>query len=202
MEKNSLSKFLEKIMKNKKVAPLIIALLVLLLIYFSLSYFINVNNISKNKNTNPNNQATVVDAQGEEITKEEYERVQTKELEEILGKINGVGKVTVKLTFDGSEEKIPAVDKNTQTNNVEESDNSGGKKFTKQETGGEKVVVTSGSKGDEPLILKTEKPKVIGVMIVAEGAKEQKIKYEITKAVASLYDISLEKVNVLPMDMN
>ena len=93
MEKNSLSKFLEKIMKNKKVAPLIIALLVLLLIYFSLSYFINVNNISKNKNTNPNNQATVVDAQGEEITKEEYERVQTKELEEILGKMNGIGEV-------------------------------------------------------------------------------------------------------------
>lgn len=200
MDKNSLNKFLEKIMKNKKIAPLIIALLVLLLVYFSLSYFINVNNISKNEK--PNNQAAVVETDKETLTKEEYERVQTKELESILGKINGVGKVTVKLTFDGSEEKIPAVDTNTQTNNVEETDNAGAKKTTKQETGGEKVVVTSGAKGDEPLILKTEKPKVIGVMIVAEGAKEQKIKYEITKAVASLYDISLEKVSVLPMNIN
>ncbi|MGL5615597.1 MAG: stage III sporulation protein AG [Sarcina sp.] len=197
MDKKSFNKSLEKIMKNKKIGPLIIALLLVLLVYFALSYFIDVNNISKNEK--PNEQLPV--AGGEQvITKEDYEEEQKKELETILGQISGVGKVNVQLAFEGSEEKIPATNNKKQTSKIEETDTSGGKKNTEQETEDEQVVVTSGSKGDEPLILKISKPKVSGVIITAEGAEDPKIKYDITKAVANLYDISLEKVNVFSME--
>ena len=50
-----------------------------------------------------------------------------------------------------------------------------------------------------PLIVKTYKPKVVGVMVVAEGADDSKIKYEISQAVSNLYGLSLDKVNVYPM---
>ncbi len=59
--------------------------------------------------------------------------------------------------------------------------------------------MSNSSNGSEPVILKTEKPEVLGVMVVAEGAEDSKIKYEITKAISSLYNISVDKVNVLAM---
>ena len=55
------------------------------------------------------------------------------------------------------------------------------------------------SNTSEPFIAKTYKPQITGVIIVAEGAKSSKITYEIQKAVASFYDLSLDTVNVYPM---
>ncbi len=51
----------------------------------------------------------------------------------------------------------------------------------------------------EPLILKTYNPKIVGILIVAEGADDNKLSYKLTKMVSSLYDISESKVNVIPM---
>ena len=59
--------------------------------------------------------------------------------------------------------------------------------------------MSSESGGNSPVILKTYKPKVIGVVITAEGAESSKVRYDIEKAVSSLYGISVEKVNVYPM---
>ena len=59
----------------------------------------------------------------------------------------------------------------------------------------------STNNGDnEPFILETRKPKVVGVMVVAEGAKDSKVKSNIEKAVINLYDIPANKVNVFSMD--
>ena len=51
----------------------------------------------------------------------------------------------------------------------------------------------------EPYILQVNKPEISGVVIVAEGATSSKVKYDIQVAVSSLYDISIDKVNVYPM---
>ena len=53
--------------------------------------------------------------------------------------------------------------------------------------------------GKEPVILQTYKPKVTGVLVVAEGAKNSKTKADIEKAVTWLYNITANKVNVYPM---
>ena len=52
---------------------------------------------------------------------------------------------------------------------------------------------------DKPYILQTYKPKVIGIVVVAEGASDSKIKHEIEAAVSSLYALPANKVNVYPM---
>ena len=54
--------------------------------------------------------------------------------------------------------------------------------------------------GNQPFVLQTYKPKVQGIIIAAEGAKVSKVKYNIEKAVSSLYNISVDKVNVYPMN--
>ena len=45
----------------------------------------------------------------------------------------------------------------------------------------------------------TYNPKIVGILIVAEGADDNKLSYKLTKMVSSLYDISESKVNVIPM---
>ena len=56
----------------------------------------------------------------------------------------------------------------------------------------------SGS-SDEPFILQTNKPKVIGVVVVAKGASDSKIKHNIEVAVSNLYSLDANKVNVYSM---
>ncbi|WP_300258678.1 stage III sporulation protein AG [Clostridium sp.] len=192
---------ISKILKQKNITNLIILLLLVIMIYLVVSYFTGVNNITKSEKTNL-----------EKVSKEDvnsnsqkdsevlsYQEKQEKDLERILGKINGVGSVDVVINFQSSEVKVPALDNSSQKSTTEETDSEGGKRVNSQETDGDKIVMSNSSNGSEPVILKTEKPEVLGVMVVAEGAEDSKIKYEITKAISSLYNISVDKVNVLAM---
>ncbi|HHQ4187928.1 TPA: stage III sporulation protein AG [Clostridium perfringens] len=198
---HELKKKIANLFKQKNITNLIILLLLVIMFYLVVSYFTGVNNITKSEKTNL-----------EKVSKEDmnsnrqkdsevlsYQEKQEKDLERILGKINGVGSVDVVINFQSSEVKVPAVDNSSQKSTTEETDSEGGTRVNSQETDGDKIVMSNSSNGSEPVILKTEKPEVLGVMVVAEGAEDSKIKYEITKAISSLYNISVDKVNVLAM---
>ena len=198
---HELKKKIANLFKQKNITKLIILLLLVIMFYLVVSYFTGVNNITKSEKTNL-----------EKVSKEDmnsnsqkdsevlsYQEKQEKDLERILGKINGVGSVDVVINFQSSEVKVPAVDNSSQKSTTEETDSEGGTRVNSQETDGDKIVMSNSSNGSEPVILKTEKPEVLGVMVVAEGAEDSKIKYEITKAISSLYNISVDKVNVLAM---
>ena len=198
---HELKEKIANLFKQKNITNLIILLLLVIMFYLVVSYFTGVNNITKSEKTNL-----------EKVSKEDmnsnskkdsevlsYQEKQEKDLERILGKINGVGSVDVVINFQSSEVKVPAVDNSSQKSTTEETDSEGGTRVNSQETDGDKIVMSNSSNGSEPVILKTEKPEVLGVMVVAEGAEDSKIKYEITKAISSLYNISVDKVNVLEM---
>ncbi|MDU7111671.1 MAG: stage III sporulation protein AG, partial [Clostridium perfringens] len=195
---HELKEKIANLFKQKNITNLIILLLLVIMFYLVVSYFTGVNNITKSEKTNL-----------EKVSKEDmnsnsqkdsevlsYQEKQEKDLERILGKINGVGSVDVVINFQSSEVKVPAVDNSSQKSTTEETDSEGGTRVNSQETDGDKIVMSNSSNGSEPVILKTEKPEVLGVMVVAEGAEDSKIKYEITKAISSLYNISVDKVNV------
>ena len=120
-------------------------------------------------------------------------------LKSVLEDIDGVGKVKVMITFDGSEEQIPAVNINDSTNNTKEKDPSGGTRDITQKNNGSTIVITNDGTKNQPLIIKTTKPKIIGVVVVAEEAKDRSIELEITQAVTRLYNVPSDKVSVFPM---
>lgn len=101
----------------------------------------------------------------------------------------------VKINFESDEVKVPAYEKNTQVSKTEETDVNGGKRINNQTNDSTSVVMAT----DKPYILQTYKPKVIGIVVVAEGASDSKIKHEIEAAVSSLYALPANKVNVYPM---
>ena len=193
MNLNNYKKKFEDLLKQKNISTLIVILLLVIMIYFVVSYFYDVNNISSSVNGKPNN-GQLASNGGDDKTLSSYEKEQHETLKNILKLIAGIGDVEVKIHFEGSEVKVPAVDNNTQKSTTEETDGSGGTRVSNQETEGGKVVMS----GNEPFIITTNKPKITGVWIVAEGV-DSKIKYDIEKAVSSLYDISMDKVSVFSM---
>ena len=205
MDKDKLNEEINKLMKNKKFVNCLLVLLVIIFLWLAVSNFIGDDSslVKGNSENKPIGAKEVLGQEEEGVTtsKEllDYETEQKEKLENILSKIDGVGEVVVDIYFESSEVKVPATNSNTQNSETKEEDNNGGTRLTKQETGGETVVMKSNSSTSEPFITKTYKPQITGVLIVAEGAKSSKITYDIQKAVSSLYNLSLDKVNVYHM---
>lgn len=201
MDKDKLKKELIKILGQKSLKNLIAVCLVLAFILIAMNVLSpNSKSLSNNKLSSTTVQENVDNS---EVTNKEdeknYEEKQKTDLKNILKKMNGVGDVEVMMSFENGEEKVPAYDKSTQKSTTEETDNQGGKRVNNQNTDGSTIVMTTSDGNNEPFILKTYKPKIIGVIILAEGAENSKTKYEIEQAVSKLYNLSLDKVNVYSM---
>lgn len=195
MDKNKLKEEASKIFSDKKISNLVAILLVLVFALIAINVF--MPNLQKN---NKNTETTVAEQQNSEnINKSNYEEDQKTELTNLLRKMQGVGEVKVMMTFESGEVKVPAYDSSTQTTTTQETDKEGGKRENKQTNGDTKVVMTTEGGANEPFITQTNKPKVIGVAVMAEGAEVSKVRSNIEKVVSNLYNLSYDKVNVYPM---
>lgn len=194
MDKKKLINELKKLLDDKKITNILTIALVIAFVLIALNVF--YPNMFKEKEK-------VKSALSEEVetinTKEEYEETQKKELKTILESMSGVGKVQVMINFKSGESKVLAYDSSKQIVSTEEKDTEGGTRVSNQTNDGTTVVMTNEGGDNEPFIVETYKPKIEGIMILAEGASDSKIKYDIQKAVSSLYGLSAEKVNVYPM---
>ena len=119
------------------------------------------------------------DTKTQETSESEKKDLESK-LTEILSKINGAGDVDVMITFESSEEIVPAYNSNTTTETTKEQDSSGGERTTTSSTQN-KTMITSNS--NEPVVLKTSEAKIKGVIVVASGASNQKVKQLLYEAV-------------------
>lgn len=202
MDKEKIINDLKKILSQKKFNNLIAICIILGFILLAMNVLlpstkkINTQNTSLTNEANINNDEATINRQSQS---KDYEENQKVELKNILKKMEGVGDVDVMISFETGEEKVPAYDKNAQKSTTEETDNEGGKRINNQNTDGSKVVMTSNDGKNEPFILTTYKPKITGVVIVAEGAENSKTKYQIEQAVSKLYNLTLDKVNVYSM---
>ncbi|AVP54125.1 stage III sporulation protein AG [Clostridium tetani] len=202
----NLKKLLEKIKedfekkgsKNIK-ANLLIVFLIGVLILVTSSFFKSSSTIGKEE---AEDNKEIEEVQGE-VSIKDINRNKEKqlgiELKQILEKTEGIGNVDVMLYFSEGEEQVPAFNINDSTNSTEETDNEGGRRKTTQKNNGNTVVTTNKGEKTEPLILKTKKPEITGVLIVAEGAENKLTEYRIKKAVINLFNIPENKVNVYPM---
>ena len=118
------------------------------------------------------------------------------DLEDILSKMQGVGKVDVLITYSESSSVIPMYSETESTSLTEETDSNGGTR--KQEsTNIGKEVVTDGSNN---AITKTVVlPKIEGAIVMAEGGDNINIKSNIIQAVAAVTGVATYKVQVFEM---
>lgn len=199
MGKGNFKSDLAKLINDKKFLNAVVIALILAFVLLAISFLTTTRKKDTKESLSSN--ATSTNALEEEAQKtiDNYEENEKQTLKNMLNKIENVGSVEVKIYFKGSEVKVPAIEENTQDQITEETDSQGGKRATKQQNGGSKVVMAGDGSKNEPYILQVNKPEISGVLIVAEGASSAKVKYDIQVAVSVLYGISIDKVNVYPM---
>lgn len=182
---------IKKLLKeNKKLANVLILAVIGLLLIIIGDVFVNG---SSSKSTSQETSAADIKVISD------YEDSKRTELKNILEKTKGVGQVEVMLNFESGEEVVPAVNVTDSVSNTKEQDNQGGTSTTTQKNSGTTVVMQNDNGSTQPLIIKTYKPKVIGAYIVAEGAASNLVQLEIKSTVSNLFNITADKVCVMPM---
>lgn len=130
-----------------------------------------------------------------EASKDEIER----KLEDILEKIDGAGDVKVMITYQDSGTQVVEKDKDTSENSLEESDSTGGVRSTKEQQLQESTVYEEADAGNTPFVSKELLPKVEGILIVASGGDNQKVKQNISEAVLALFQVEAHRIKIVKM---
>ncbi len=117
-------------------------------------------------------------------------------LEEILSMIDGSGKVNVMVSYQNGIEQIPMYDEKISTTITEETDSSGGTRKTSQTSNEHSIIFEEKSNTKAAVIKQTVMPEVIGVIVVADGANDVKVKENILKAVEATVDVPSHKIQI------
>ena len=119
--------------------------------------------------------------------------IKEEKLKNILSQIEGAGEVDVMITYESSEEIQPAFNTNTTTEETKEVDQQGGER-TVTTSSENKTMITSSS--NEPIVIKTNQPKINGVIVVATGAKDLTVKETLYSAVQTALQVQGHQVEI------
>jgi stage III sporulation protein AG len=116
------------------------------------------------------------------IKTDDYVAKLEKSLEKTLSLVQGAGNVSVVITVESGMETVLAMETVTkQTSSTTEIV--------------EKPLIVNG----KPIVLKEKNPKIIGVLIVAQGAKNISVLTKMQQATVSLLDININQIEILTM---
>ena len=179
--------------KEKRIENLISFLIILVITLIVINKIIKDDKLKQN---DFQNETTAELATNEENSSEKQISDLEQKLESILQKINGVGKVSVLLTYTESSKLVPIYNINSSTSITEEKDTSGGTRTTETQNNQKDAIKDSNSN------IVTEKiimPTVEGAIITAEGAENPEIKSNIISAVEAVTGAQSHKIQVFEM---
>lgn len=156
-----------KSIKNFEIIVALIIIAVTLLIYFNVNDK-KVENVKEDSTTS--------------LTDDLEER-----LANILKEIDGVGEVSVMITFDSTVEQVTASNNNEQSTTTQNGVNS-----TTTSTQTASPIISN----QNVIVLQEKMPEILGVIVVAEGAKDMKVKLNILSAVSTALDINQNSIQI------
>jgi len=115
------------------------------------------------------------------------------ELEDILSQVEGAGKVQVSITLSSDGLKSYARNTKDDKRETQESASSSGTRTIKEENQSSDIAISGGS----ALLVEDSAPEVVGVLVVAEGAQDSRVKEQLTDATTTLLNISAHQVRVV-----
>lgn len=190
MEKliDKIKKHLETIDNKKLINNLFIILILGIILLIIANIFIE----NRNSNVITNLESATIEGKLEAM-EVDYGVLLEKKLEDILSQLKGVENVKVMITLEDTVEKIPAFNttKNNETTN--EIDAHGGTREIIRDD--MTIQVVTNSEGGM-IVLKEIKPKVKGVIVVAQGAEDIEVKEMLYEAVKTVLGISGNRVEV------
>ena len=182
---------------KKKIENLVFFLIILIVV------LVAINLIWKDKkedikSTDSNKRLAT---QEQNITEQKDDNL-SNQLEDILQKINGVGKVKVLITYSQTSQTVPLYNEDSSQKDTQEQDKTGGTRKV-VETDVKREVIYQETNGSKTLITQsTVSPKVEGAIVTAQGATNTNIKADIIQAVEAVTGLASHKIQVFAMSEN
>ena len=112
------------------------------------------------------------------------------DLEEMLSGMEGAGKVKVLISWEGDVEETYAYDEETAETRREDG--------TVESSQKRQMVLTDGDK--EPVVTSRSYPEIRGVLVMAEGAGDDRVRERLLSAVASCLSIGRNRIEISLME--
>ena len=177
---------------KKKIENLVFLLVILIITVISINVIWNGDK-KKEDDTSTESNTKQLAKSNSDI---DNEATLESKLENILSKINGVGKADVMLTYTESTQMVPVYNKTEKTSNTDESDSGGGTRKIEESDVSQEVVYEDENGKNVIATQKTVSPKIEGAIITAEGASNPTIKTSIIQAVEAATGLSTHKIQV------
>ena len=191
---------------NKKIENLVVFLILLIITVIVINVIWNDDKKKTNQQENVDDKnkklaTEILDAGSEAVATSTNPKSDIeKSLEDILGNINGVGKVKVMITYSKTSETVPLYNEDSSQKDTEESDKQGGTRKVKETDTKKEIIYKEESGTKVPITQSIISPEVEGAIITAEGAGNPTVKTNIIQAVEAVTGVPTHKVQVFKME--
>ena len=203
--KEKLEKIKELIIKSdckdskKKIENLVVFIIILIITIIAINTIWKDDKEDTKTISNNNKQLASTDKPISTSTSTSQEENLKTNLENILSKINGVGKVKVLVTYTESSQIVAMYNENTKETSTEEKDETGGTRIIKESDTQKDVIYQEENGEKKPITQKTIMPKIEGAIITAQGASNIDVKTNIIQAVEAVTGLATHKIQVFEM---
>ncbi|MCL4425990.1 MAG: hypothetical protein M1299_04630 [Firmicutes bacterium] len=124
------------------------------------------------------------------------ERALEAELERILSQMVGAGQVQVKIYLSSGRDQILARNETISSKRTDEKDATGGTRSTVEENRGLQPVISRSAGGDRAVVAQELRGSIIGVLVVAQGADDSRVKAELMRSVATILGLPSNRIYI------
>lgn len=199
MIKEKIEKLKEKLEKNgenKKIENLIVFVIILIVTIIIINTIWNSNDNKEKKESEDVSGYKRLAVEDNNTATNESDDLE-KKLEQILSKMEGVGKVSVMITYSQGSEIIPMQNETSKSSKINETDSDGGTRTTEQVDSNKEVIYSNGNKVETQTV---KNPIAQGAIVIAEGASNAMVKTNIVSAVEAITGLATYKVQVFEMN--
>ncbi|MFZ5824044.1 MAG: stage III sporulation protein AG [Bacillota bacterium] len=186
--------------KQAQMVPMFAVVLAIGILFLQAGTLFGVETGSDSSERPPNATLVTGPARGEEDELTRLERRIATDLEERLSWIRGAGQVRVLVTLESG----PTIDvvKNTsvdQSTTTEKAADNSTRETQTTNTSNDHVFYREGS-AERPVVARTGRPEIAGVLIVAEGARDARIRARLLDAATIALKVPANRIEVVPAD--
>lgn len=128
------------------------------------------------------------------------EALLSKNLRAMLSQIDGAGQVEVSVRLSETTRSEYAVNATTGRKTTQERDQSGGTRLTTEDSDSNQLVMHRNGQQEQPVVERGVAPRVAGILVVAEGAGDPKVKAMLFQATRVAMGVEPQKILVLPKE--
>lgn len=199
MIKEKIEKLKEKLEKNgenKKIENLIVFVIILIVTIVIINTIWNGSDNKDKKESEDVSGYKRIAIEDNNTETNESDDLE-KKLEQILSKMEGVGKVSVMITYSQGSEIVPMQNETSKSSKINETDSDGGTRTTEQVDSSKEVIYSNGNKVETQTV---KNPIAQGAIVIAEGASNAMVKTNIVSAVEAITGLATYKVQVFEMN--